>query len=79
MSKRRAYTFRCPEPMRQALEQVMIDRNLDRTSVIKLALYSFCKMMNRNDVKQMSLYQIVEMMEQGEPSPFMSFEEFIEE
>lgn len=79
MSKRRAYTFRCPEPMRQALEQVMIDRNLDRTSVIKLAIYAFCKMMNRNDVKQMSLYQIVEMMEKEKPTQFMSFEEFIEE
>lgn len=76
MSKRLAYTFRCPEPMRQSLEQIMIERNIDRTSAIKLALYSFCKFMERGDVKQMNLHQIVHTMEQAQPEQFMSFEDF---
>lgn len=79
MSKRLAYTFRCPEPMRQTIEQIMLERNLDRTSVIKLALYYFCKTMKRRDVMKKDLYQIVQMLEQSDPEHFMSFEEFIGE
>lgn len=79
MSKRLAYTFRCPEPMRKSLEQIMVERNLDRTSVIKLALYHFCKTMHRREMKKKNLYQVVQMMESEEPEKFMSFEEFIGE
>ena len=79
MSKRLAYTFRCPEPMRKSMEQIMVERNLDRTSVIKLALYSFCKMMKRRDVKKMNLHQVVQMLEEEKSGKFMSFEDFIEE
>ncbi len=79
MSKRPAYTFRCPEPMRKSIEQIMSERNLDRTSVIKLALYHFCKTMKRRDMKKKDLYQIVQMMETNEPATFMSFEDFIGE
>lgn len=79
MSKRLAYTFRCPEPMRKSLEQIMVERNLDRTSVIKLALYHFCKTMRQREVKKKDLYQVVQMMETEEPEKFMSFEEFIGE
>lgn len=79
MTKRLAYTFRCPEPMRQTIEQIMLERNLDRTSVIKLALYHFCKTMSRKDVMKKDLYQIVQMLEQSDPEQFMSFEEFIGE
>lgn len=79
MSKRLAYTFRCPEPMRQSIEEIMIERNLDRTSVIKLALYHFCKTMRKRHVRKKNLYQVVQMMETDEPENFMSFEEFIGE
>lgn len=76
MSTRLAYTFRCPEPMRKSVEQIMLDRNLDRTSVIKLAIYQFCKTMSRADVQEMDLYEVLAMMENAEPADFMRFEEF---
>lgn len=78
MSKRPAYTFRCPAPMQNAIEQIMVERNLDRTSVIKLALYHFCKTMKRRDVRRKDLMQVVKMMEESEPKNFPSLTDFID-
>lgn len=77
MSKSLAFTFRCPEPMRTAMEQIMEERNLDRTSVIKLALYLLCKTLKRREFKKKDLYQVVRLMEQMAPEKYMSFDEFI--
>lgn len=78
MSKRPAYTFRCPKPMQKAIEQIMVERNLDRTSVIKLALYCFCKTMKRRDLRRKDLVRIVKMMEESEPQNFPPFSDFID-
>lgn len=79
MTKRLAYTFRCPEPVQIMLEKIMEERNLDRTSVIKLALYQFCKTMERSDVREKDLYQLIQMLEESTPTTFMSFADFIDE
>lgn len=78
MSKRLAYTFRCPEPMQKAIEQIMDELNLDRTSVIKLALYHLCKTLKRRDVRRKNLPQVVRMMEESEPKNFPSLSDFID-
>lgn len=78
MSKRPAYTFRCPKPMQKEIEQIMVERDLDRTSVIKLALYHFCRTMKRRDIRRKDLEQVVKMMEESEPRNFPSFSDFID-
>lgn len=62
--------------MEKAIEQMMIERNLDRTSVIKLALYHLCKTMKRKDIRRKDLPRIVRMMEESEPQNFPSFSDF---
>ncbi|MCQ2365326.1 MAG: hypothetical protein MJ051_07225 [Akkermansia sp.] len=79
MSKRLAYTFRCTEPMRQSIEQVMRERNIDRTSVIKLSLYMLSTYMSRKEVRAMNLHELVKDIERMSPNQKRSFAEFSED
>lgn len=79
MSKRLAYTFRCTDSMRQSMEQVMKERNIDRTSVIKLSLYMLSTYLSRKDVRAMNLHQLVRSIEQISPDQKRSFADFSED
>lgn len=79
MSKRLAYTFRCTEPMRQSIERVMQERNIDRTSVIKLSLYMLTTYMSRKDVRAMNLHELVKHIEQMSPAQKRSFADYSED
>ena len=79
MSTRRAITFRCPETIMQAVEHIMLDRDLDRTSVIKLALYLLTATMKRPDIDEKDLWQLVCWLEHQAPEGMPSFAAFCEE
>lgn len=78
MSKRHAYTFRCPEPMQKALDEMMLNLNLDRTSVIKLAMYSFYTTLQHPEMKGKSPLDLVEIIEKKRQSEVMNFNDFIQ-
>lgn len=65
--------------MRDSIERVMQERNLDRTSVIKLALYLFSKYMAREDVRQQSLHELVSTIERMNPRSYPKFHDFGED
>ncbi len=60
MAKRSTYSFKSTALMDRFMLDIMEQRNLDRTSVIKLALYLFACYSKREDVRQMNLHQLVE-------------------
>lgn len=78
MSKRIAYTFRCPESMQKALDEMMLELNLDRTSTIKLGMYSFYTALQCPEMKGKSPLEIVEILETQKSDTCMSFDAFIE-
>lgn len=70
------YTFRCPEGICNSINNLMELRNLDRSSVIKLALYMLLSYMAREDVQMMDLYSLVRSMEKQAPPGFPDFATF---
>lgn len=73
MKPRRPNTFRSTETMDKYLEMIMEERDLDRTSVIKLALYKLCCYMEKEDVKKMDLFELVADLEAEKPDGFPPF------
>lgn len=63
MAKRSSYTFKSTPLMDRFMDDIMEQRNLDRTSVIKLALYLFAYYSKREDVSKMTLRQLVASLE----------------
>lgn len=63
MAKRSTYSFKSTPLMDRFMQDIMEQRNLDRTSVIKLALYLFAYYSKREDVSKMNLRQLVENLE----------------
>lgn len=58
------------------INRIMDERLIDRTTVIKLALYHFDSYMRRKDVKKKDMYDIVRDLE-GAATPEQSrFEQF---
>lgn len=51
-------------------------RNLDRSSVIKLALYLLFSYMQREEVQMMDLYTLVRSLEKQAPDGFPDFATF---
>lgn len=79
MSKRLAYTFRCTDAMRRSIEHVMQERNIDRTSVIKLSLYMLTTYLSRKDVRAMNLHELVKHIEQMSPAQKQTFADYSED
>lgn len=65
--------------MQRVMNEVMNELKLDRTSVIKLALYYFTAYMSQEEHKSVGLRELVEMLEQNAPLHFPSFAEFGDE
>ena len=51
--------------MCSTIDRIMDERLIDRTTVIKLALYHFDTYMRRGETRNMNLYEIVEDLEQS--------------
>ena len=68
--------FRATEPMCATIERIMDERCIDRTTVIKLALYYFDTYMRRIKTREMNLFDIVDDLESSaapEQSRFAHF------
>lgn len=73
MSTRRAYTFRSTEMMDEYMETIMQNWEIDRTSVIKLALYRLCTFMEDAEVRKMDRFELVAALEAEKPADFPPF------
>ncbi len=71
------YSFRCSRGMDECLTRLMNERGLNRTSVIRLALYALDCISRRREVSQLSLAELVEQLEWLAPEGRVSFGEFI--
>ena len=76
MEKRTVVTFRCTREMDRLITRLMMERNLDRTSVMKLALYMLGGYMSRPDVKKKSIHQVLAEIETQAPDSFPDFATF---
>ena len=63
MSTHKVICFRATAPMCATIERIMNERIIDRTTVIKLALYHFDSYMRRREVQDKNLYDIVRDLE----------------
>ncbi len=62
--------------MERLVTKVMEERGLDRTSVIKLALYMFTSYASRQEVRCIPLKELVARIESRVPYRFPSFATF---
>lgn len=76
MSQKRAYSFRCPETMAKYMEYHMEERDIDRTSFLKLSAYALSCLMARKDVQKMNLFELVKEVEKSAPDGFPDFSTF---
>lgn len=73
MSTRRAYTFRSTEMMDAYMESIMEHWDIDRTSVIKLALYRLCIFIEDAEIRGMDRHALVAALEAEKPDDFPPF------
>lgn len=76
MATQKVICFRATEPICATIQRIMDERLIDRTTVIKLALYSFDSYMRRLEVQAMNLFDIVEELEGGAMPGQSSFAHF---
>lgn len=63
MSTPKVVCFRATSAMCASIDRIMRERVIDRTTVIKLALYHFDSYMRRSEVRDKDLYDIVQDLE----------------
>ena len=79
MEKRTVVTFRCTREMDRLITRLMMERNVDRTSIMKLALYMLGGHMSRAAVRKMDIREVVEELETRVPRGFPKFAAFATE
>ena len=79
MEKRTVVTFRSTRDMDRLITRLMMERNLDRTSIMKLALYMLGGHMSRAAVRKMDIREVVEELETRVPRGFPKFAAFATE
>lgn len=62
--------------MLESMNEMMITRYLDRSSVIRLALYLLDSYMHREDIVESDLFELVDKLEHIIPNKEHSFSEF---
>ncbi len=63
--------------MEECLSRLMLERGLNRTSVIRLALYALDCLTRRRELARLSLVELVEELEALAPEGCKSFDDFI--
>ncbi len=71
------YSFRCSRAVDARLSRLMEEQGLNRSSVIRLALYTLDCYMRRSDVRGLSLEQLLGHIEELAPERGLSFDAFI--
>ncbi len=71
------YSFRCSQAMDASLSRIMKEQGLNRSSVIRLALYTLHCYLYRKDVQGLSLEQLLGRIESLSPEPGQSFARFL--
>lgn len=76
MAGAKIISFRATEPVCAVIERIMDERMIDRTTVMKLALYHFDSYMRRGDVQDKDLFDIVKDLENAAPAEQACFADF---
>lgn len=76
MANAQIICFRATESIFEMINRIMDERMIDRTTIIKMALYHFDTYMRQQDVKEKDLYDIVQDLEYAAAPDQMCFEEF---
>ena len=73
---RKAYTFRCTKRMENSMNELMNNWEIDRTSVIKLALYLFAIHMQQSKIERMDHRGLIHEIERMAPPDFPDYASF---
>ena len=73
---RHAYTFRSTTMMEQYMNELMLDWEIDRTSVIKLSLYLLSIHMKQCTIAHQDLYGLIHELELLAPPGFPNYASF---
>lgn len=76
MATPKVICFRATESMCATINRIMDERLIDRTTVIKLALYHFDSYMRQMDVKEKTMHDIVRDLELAAAPEQSRFEQF---
>ncbi len=77
-AEKKTVTFKCPSPALEFMQNMMEEKGIDRTSIIKLALYMFDGFMQDEEVRKLNLYELVERIEELAPKNQCSYCDFCE-
>ena len=75
---RTVYTFQPTREIERRVAKLTAERNIDRTSFIKLGLYMACGYLSLNGVRHMTMDEVVAELEASAPKRFPSFSTFAE-
>ncbi len=64
--------------MHQAIMKIMDAHNIDRSSVIKLALYHFINHTNKSSSRNLDIFELVKNLEEENPPPKYTFSYYCE-
>ncbi len=71
------YSFRCSRGMDECLSRLMGRHGLNRTSVIRLALYALDSLSRRHEANGLALQEFMELLEGLAPEARLSFSDFL--
>ena len=76
MARAQIICFRATKSIHEMINRIMDERMIDRTTVIKMALYHFDSYMRDSNKKNKTLYDIVSDLEDAASPEQVCFEEF---
>lgn len=69
-------SFKCSSVMLDSINEIMCKRYLDRSSVLRLAVYLLDGFMKRPDMLDIDLHELVDKLEHEHAQEFISFSDF---
>ncbi len=73
---KRSVSFKCTADMHKAIEYIMERYNIDRSSVIRLALFDFINFVESPQGQRMTISEIITHLESQSPPPGRKFSDF---
>jgi hypothetical protein len=73
---KKTFTFRCTKTMENSMNELMLNWELDRTSIIKLSLYLFSIHMKQSKLDHHDLHGLIREIENLAPQDFPDYATF---
>lgn len=75
---KKSISFKCSPSFQCSIQRIMNERNIDKSSIIKLALYLLDGYMQQDEIKKLNIFQLVDSIEKVGPQDRLDFGDFCE-